>query len=104
MEVIATSALTKVYGQKRAVDQLDMTVHEGDIYGFIGRNGSGKSTTLKLLCGLARPTGAKSACSASPFQTRPLAAGWGSWSRARAFTPTCPPVRTCCSRPPAWAW
>ena len=57
MEVIATSALTKVYGQKRAVDQLDMTVHEGDIYGFIGRNGSGKSTTLKLLCGLARPTG-----------------------------------------------
>lgn len=57
MEVIATSALTKVYGQKRAVDHLDMTVQQGDIYGFIGRNGSGKSTTLKLLCGLARPTG-----------------------------------------------
>ena len=52
MEVIATSALTKVYGQKRAVDQLDMTVHEGDIYGFIGRNGSGKSTTLKTISGL----------------------------------------------------
>lgn len=56
MEVIATSALTKVYGQKRAVDRLDMTVRQGDIYGFIGRNGSGKSTTLKLLSGLARPT------------------------------------------------
>lgn len=56
MEVIAASALTKVYGQKRAVDHLDMVVHQGDIYGFIGRNGSGKSTTMKLLCGLARPT------------------------------------------------
>ena len=100
MEVIATSALTKVYGQKRAVDQLDMTVHEGDIYGFIGRNGSGKSTT----CLLYTPPGAKSACSASPFQTRPPAAGWGSWSKAQAFTPACPPVKTCCSRPPAWAW
>ena len=55
MEVIATSALTKVYGQKRAVDQLDMTVHEGDIYGFIGRNGSGKSTTLKTISGLLKP-------------------------------------------------
>lgn len=56
MEVIRTSALSKVYGQKRAVDRLDMTVYQGDIYGFIGRNGSGKSTTMKMLCGLAAPT------------------------------------------------
>lgn len=56
MEVIKTSALSKVYGAKRAVDHLDMTVRQGDIYGFIGRNGSGKSTTMKMLCGLAQPT------------------------------------------------
>lgn len=56
MDVIATTALTKAYKTKRAVDGLNMTVRQGDIYGFIGRNGSGKSTTLKMLCGLAAPT------------------------------------------------
>lgn len=56
MDAIKTSALTKIYGAKRAVDHLDMTVRQGDIYGFIGRNGSGKSTTMKMLCGLAKPT------------------------------------------------
>nr|WP_286165801.1 ABC transporter ATP-binding protein [Olsenella uli] len=39
-----------------AVDGLDMTVAAGDIYGFVGKNGSGKSTTMKMVCGLARPT------------------------------------------------
>nr|WP_321017590.1 hypothetical protein [Eisenbergiella porci] len=37
MEVVQTRALSKVYGKKRAVDELSMTVHEGDIYGFIGK-------------------------------------------------------------------
>ena len=56
MAVIQTTGLSKRYRDKRAVDGLDLPVEEGDIYGFIGRNGAGKSTTLKLLCGLARPT------------------------------------------------
>lgn len=56
MEVIQTRGLCKVYGKKRAVDDLHMTVHEGDIYGFIGKNGAGKSTTLKMICSLAAPT------------------------------------------------
>ena len=56
MEVVQTRALSKVYGKKRAVDELSMTVHEGDIYGFIGKNGAGKSTALKMLCSLAAPT------------------------------------------------
>ena len=56
MEVVQTKALCKVYGQKRAVDNLSMCVHEGDIYGFIGKNGAGKSTALKMLCSLAAPT------------------------------------------------
>lgn len=53
---VETLALTKVYKGKAAVDHLHMKVREGAIYGFIGRNGAGKSTTLKMLCGLAKPT------------------------------------------------
>lgn len=53
---IETRALTKQYGDKAAVMQLNLKVHEGEIYGFIGRNGAGKSTTLKMLSGLAKPT------------------------------------------------
>lgn len=53
---VETIALTKTYKGKSAVDHLDMKVKEAAIYGFIGRNGAGKSTTLKMLCGLARPT------------------------------------------------
>ena len=56
MAVIQTRALSKRYQGRWAVDSLDLLVEQGDIYGFIGRNGAGKSTTLKLLCGLARPT------------------------------------------------
>lgn len=56
MAVIQTVGLSKRYQDKWAVDHLDLTVEQGDIYGFIGQNGAGKSTTLKLLCGLAQPT------------------------------------------------
>ena len=56
MAVIQTMGLSKRYKDRWAVDHLDLLVEQGDIYGFIGRNGAGKSTTLKLLCGLARPT------------------------------------------------
>lgn len=53
---VKTHGLTKIYNQKSAVDHVDMKVKTGEIYGFIGRNGAGKSTTLKMLCGLAHPT------------------------------------------------
>ncbi|MCI8817972.1 MAG: ATP-binding cassette domain-containing protein [Oscillibacter sp.] len=56
MSVIQTMGLSKRYKDRWAVDHLDLRVEQGDIYGFIGQNGAGKSTTLKLLCGLARPT------------------------------------------------
>lgn len=54
MEAVKITGLTKYYGSKAAVADLNMTVPEGSIYGFIGRNGAGKSTTLKMLCGLAK--------------------------------------------------
>ncbi|MCI8811000.1 MAG: ATP-binding cassette domain-containing protein [Oscillibacter sp.] len=56
MAVIQTMGLCKRYKDNWAVDHLDLQVEQGDIYGFIGRNAAGKSTTLKLLCGLAQPT------------------------------------------------
>ncbi|MCM1306506.1 MAG: ATP-binding cassette domain-containing protein [Firmicutes bacterium] len=57
MNAIEIRNLTKNFGQKRALDGLNMTVPQGAIYGFIGENGSGKSTTEKLICGLLVPSG-----------------------------------------------
>jgi ABC-type multidrug transport system ATPase subunit len=54
--VIRTRALTKRYGELRAVDAIDLEVHEGDVYGFLGANGSGKTTTVRMLLGLVLPT------------------------------------------------
>ena len=56
MNILETNALTKIYGSMRAVDELDMRVAEGDIYGFVGKNGAGKSTTMNMVAGLATPT------------------------------------------------
>lgn len=53
--VITTKALTKQYGSKTVVNQLDLSVPAGSIYGFLGPNGAGKSTTIKLLLGLIKP-------------------------------------------------
>lgn len=57
MNAIEITNLTKHFGAKKAVDSLTMTVPEGAIYGFIGENGSGKSTTEKMICGLLVPSG-----------------------------------------------
>ncbi len=54
--VIRTRALTKRYGHLRAVDAVDLDVRAGDVYGFLGANGSGKTTTVRLLLGLVLPT------------------------------------------------
>ncbi len=55
--VIRACGLTKTYGAVNVVNGLSMDVHEGDIYGFVGRNGSGKSTTMKMICGLISANG-----------------------------------------------
>ena len=52
MSVIEIKNLTKYYGNVPALNEVDLTVKEGEIYGFIGPNGAGKSTTLKILLGL----------------------------------------------------
>lgn len=54
--VLRTKSLTKKFGSKIAVNAVDMNVARGDIYGFIGRNGAGKTTAMKLILGLLNAT------------------------------------------------
>ena len=56
MEVIKTVNLTKYYGKARGIKNLNLTVNEGECFGFIGPNGAGKSTTIRTLLGLIFPT------------------------------------------------
>jgi ABC-2 type transport system ATP-binding protein len=55
-EPVRTERLTKRYGRIVAVEDLDLTVHPGEVYGFLGPNGAGKTTTLRMLLGLTRPS------------------------------------------------
>ena len=54
--VIRTRGLTRRFGQFTAVDNLSIQVERGSIFAFLGANGSGKSTTIRMLIGLLRPT------------------------------------------------
>ena len=56
MDVIKTAKLTKYYGKARGIMGLDLTVSEGEFFGFIGPNGAGKSTTIRTMLGLIAPT------------------------------------------------
>lgn len=56
MLAIETRGLGKTYLRRKVVGGLNMRVEQGDIYGFVGRNGAGKSTTMKMICGMIRPT------------------------------------------------
>jgi len=54
--ILKLTQLTKTYKKKNAVDQVNMTINQGDIYGLIGRNGAGKSTLMRMITSLAKPT------------------------------------------------
>jgi ABC-2 type transport system ATP-binding protein len=60
--VIDVRGLRKSFGNRRVVDGLDLTVPEGEICGFLGGNGSGKTTTIRMLCGLLTPDGGEGTC------------------------------------------
>lgn len=55
-KVIAVSNLTKRFGKFTAVDHISFDVARGEIFGFLGANGAGKTTAMRMLCGLSRPT------------------------------------------------
>lgn len=56
MKVIEAQNLSKVFGDFRAVDQVSFHVNEGEIFGFLGANGAGKTTAMRMLCGLSKPS------------------------------------------------
>ncbi len=60
--VIDVRGLTKRFGDKIAVDDVDLEVKQGEIVGFLGPNGSGKTTTIRMICGLLRPDGGEGTC------------------------------------------
>ena len=55
-EVIIAKTLTKRFGRFTAVDAITFTVSKGEIFGFLGANGAGKTTAMRMLCGLSKPT------------------------------------------------
>lgn len=57
MTAISTTKLTKYYGKNRGITDVNLSVKEGDFFGFIGPNGAGKSTTIRTLLGLISPSG-----------------------------------------------
>ena len=64
--------LTKTYGEKKAVDDLSLHIHAGEIYGFIGHNGAGKTTTLKSVAGILRFDGGEILVDGKSVRTQPL--------------------------------
>jgi ABC-2 type transport system ATP-binding protein len=68
--VIDVTGLRKRYGRVEALADLTMTVRPGEVFGFLGPNGAGKTTTVKLLLGLARPSGGKGRLLGAPLGDR----------------------------------
>jgi ABC-2 type transport system ATP-binding protein len=60
--VIDVEGLTKSFGGRRVVDDFSIRVERGQIFGFLGPNGSGKTTTIRMLCGLLTPDGGRGTC------------------------------------------
>jgi ABC-2 type transport system ATP-binding protein len=70
-DMIEAHGLTKVYGDKRAVDDLSFTVRPGTVTGFLGPNGAGKSTTMRMIVGLDRPDAGAAHISGRAYQEAP---------------------------------
>lgn len=70
---IDVRGLTKNFGNVRALDGLDLTVHEGEVHGFLGPNGAGKSTTIRILLGVVKSDGGSAR---------------GCWAATRGATPS----------------
>ena len=72
--VLQTQDLTKTYRKRTVVDRLSLSVERGDIFGFLGQNGAGKSTTIRMVLGLVRPTSGNVHVLGSDMARRPLRA------------------------------
>jgi ABC-2 type transport system ATP-binding protein len=70
--MIRLNGLTKKYGRFTAVDGINLTVPEGELFGFLGPNGAGKTTTLRMIAGILKPTAGTVEIAGDDIQARPL--------------------------------
>ena len=71
-DAVVTEGLRKVFhGGLVAVDRLDLAIHRGEVFGLLGPNGSGKTTTIRMLCGLLTPTGGRATVVGHDVATEP---------------------------------
>ena len=87
---VETEDLRKRYGSVQALDGLTMRVERGEVFGFLGPNGAGKTTAIRLLLGLARPSGGTGRVLGAPLGDLPPAARPRSTKHALAFGTMCP--------------
>ena len=66
---IDVRGLTKRFGKKTAVNAVDIAVPTGEVWGFLGPNGSGKTTTIRMLCGLLNADAGEGTCLGHDFRT-----------------------------------
>ncbi|MBN8669710.1 MAG: gliding motility-associated ABC transporter ATP-binding subunit GldA [Chitinophagales bacterium] len=69
---IVVSAVSKIYGSQRAVDNISFELKKGEIVGFLGPNGAGKSTTMKMICGYLPPTSGNIKVCGHDIYTQPM--------------------------------
>jgi len=99
---VQTRGLVKSYGRHKALVGLDMSVPRGKVYGFLGPNGSGKTTAMRLLTGLLRPDSGTMALFGTPYtwHDRKRLFRVGSLIETPRSIRTCRATRTCsCFRP-----
>ncbi len=72
--LIEAQSLVKRYGDKSAVEEVNFSVHSGEIFGFLGPNGAGKTTTIKMIVGLLKPTAGTARVAGYDVQSQPLQA------------------------------
>ena len=99
---IETQGLTKRFGRQLAVDNVDLAVPHGAVFGFLGPNGSGKTTTIRMLLGLAAASAGTVSVLGMPMPhgCRRCCRGWVRWWRGRRFIPFCPAPPTCTGSTP----
>jgi ABC-2 type transport system ATP-binding protein len=92
--------LTKSYGDKRAVDDLTVTIRSGVVTGFLGPNGAGKSTTMRMVLGLTRPDHGEALVNGRRYAELPAPLHQSApCSTPAPCIPDGPPTPTCCRWP-----
>ena len=87
VSVVETTGLTKRFGATTAVDDVSLEVRRGEVYGFVGLNGAGKTTFMRMLVGLARPTSGRLSVLGSSSLTNDVLRNVGTTIERAAFHP-----------------